>query len=394
MTLRGWCRMKYEMVKLSNVGKIITGNTPSKKNSGYYDDGNIPFIKPNNFIRDSISNLFESDEYLSISGSEAARMVNEGTVLVTCIGTIGNVGIASKKICFNQQINAIEPDNTKINSRYLAYTILKYKKQLKAIANAPVVPIINKTQFSLFEIPLPPLETQEKIVEVLDKAQALIDARKEQIRLMDELIQAQFIEMFGDPVTNPKGWKIKKLVEIGSLERGKSKHRPRNAPELLCGKYPLVQTGDIANAGLYIHNYSQTYSELGLQQSKMWNKGTLCITIAANIAKTSILGFDSCFPDSIVAFIPNSNVESMYVQIWFRFLQKIIENNAPESAQKNINLKILRDLDIPLPDIYIQKKFCKVIDMIEVERKRLNTSLTELENIYNSIMKKSFGNIL
>ena len=239
-----------------------------------------------------------------------------------------------------------------------------------------------------------PIETQKKIVEVLDKAQALIDARKEQIRLMDELIQAQFIEMFGDPVTNPKGWKIKKLVEIGSLERGKSKHRPRNAPELLCGKYPLVQTGDIANAGLYIHNYSQTYSELGLQQSKMWNKGTLCITIAANIAKTSILGFDSCFPDSIVAFIPNSNVESMYVQIWFRFLQKIIENNAPESAQKNINLKILRDLDIPLPDIYIQKKFCKVIDMIEVERKRLNTSLTELENIYNSIMKKSFGNIL
>ena len=92
---------------------------------------------------------------------------------------------------------------------------------------------------------------------------------------------------------------------MGELAREKSKNRPRNAPELLNGPYPLIQTGDIANAGIYLKEYTQTYSELGLKQSKMWKKGTLCITIAANIAKASILTFDACFPDSVVAFIPS-----------------------------------------------------------------------------------------
>ena len=154
---------------------------------------------------------------------------------------------------------------------------------------------------------------------------------------------------------------------------------------MLGGEYPLIQTGDISNAGLYIYEYNQTYSKLGLQQSKIWDKGTLCVTIAANIAKTTILGFDACFPDSIVAFIPKENIDSMYVQTWFGFLQKIIEASAPESAQKNINLKILNDLDIPLPDIDIQKKFCRVIDMIEKERNHMSISLIELENNYENI---------
>ncbi len=383
--------MKFQMTKLGDLGNIITGNTPSKAKKEYYDELIMPFIKPNNFDSISITSLSDADEYLSLKGSKVGRVVQEGAVLVTCIGTIGNVGIAEKEICFNQQINAIVVNEKKVINRYLAYAIIMRKKYLKAIANAPVVPIINKTQFSAFEIPLPPLETQKKIVEALDKAQALIDARKEQIRLMDELVQSVFIEMFGNPVTNPKGWEIKKLGEVGSLERGKSKHRPRNAPELLGGEYPLIQTGDISNAGLYIYEYNQTYSKLGLQQSKIWDKGTLCVTIAANIAKTTILGFDACFPDSIVAFIPKENIDSMYVQIWFGFLQKIIEASAPESAQKNINLKILNDLDIPLPDIDIQKKFCRVIDMIEKERNHMSISLIELENNYENIVHRSFG---
>lgn len=127
------------------------------------------------------------------------------------------------------------------------------------------------------------------------------------------MILSQFIEMFGDPVINSKGWEKKKLNELGELSRGKSKHRPRNAPELLGGQYPLVQTGDIASVSIYLKVYTQTYSELGLKKSKMWDKGTLCITIAANIAKTSILTFDAYFPDSVVAFIPNDKTNSMFI---------------------------------------------------------------------------------
>src|SRR5699024_9333217 len=116
-----------------------------------------------------------------------------------------------------------------------------------------------------------------------------------------------------------------------------SKHRPRNAPELLGGQYPLVQTGDIPKNNLYIERFTQTYSELGLQQSKLWPKGTLCITIAANIAHTGILTFDACFPDSVVGYM-SDQMSIVFVSLWFSFLQENIEKNAPQSAQKNINL--------------------------------------------------------
>lgn len=171
--------------------------------------------------------------------------------------------------------------------------------------------------------------------------------------------------MFGDPVTNSKGWEKVSLNELGELSRGKSKHRPRNAPELLGGPYPLVQTGDIANAGIYLKEYTQTYSEFGLKQSKMWNKGTLCITIAANIAKTSILTFDACFPDSVVAFIPNEKTNNMFIQFWMSFLQKILEDSAPESAQKNINLKILSEQKVIVPPIELQNQFADFVEQVD-----------------------------
>ena len=103
--------------------------------------------------------------------------------------------------------------------------------------------------------------------------------------------------MFRDPVHNNREFSEAVLPELGEFGRGVSKHRPRNAPELLGGEYPLIQTGDIASADLYITKYENTYSEIGFKQSRMWDSGTLCITIAANIAKTAILTFSSCFPD-------------------------------------------------------------------------------------------------
>src|ERR1035438_8892162 len=104
------------------------------------------------------------------------------------------------------------------------------------------------------------------------------------------------------------GWQLKKLIELGELSRGRSRHRPRHAPHLYGGPYPFIQTGDVKASGGRISSYQQTYSEAGLAQSRMWPAGTLCITIAANIAETGILAFPACFPDSIVGFVADSSV--------------------------------------------------------------------------------------
>lgn len=190
--------------------------------------------------------------------------------------------------------------------------------------------------------------------------------------------------MFGDPVTNSKGWKMESLSQIGTLGRGVSKHRPRNAPELLGGDYPLIQTGDVANSGLYIKEYNSTYSDLGLKQSKLWEKGTLCITIAANIAKTGVLNFDACFPDSIVGFIAGSKTNNIFINYWFASFQKLLEEQAPESAQKNINLKILSELKVILPPIELQQEFTKFIEQVDKLKFEVETSLKSLEEKLNS----------
>ena len=167
----------------------------------------------------------------------------------------------------------------------------------------------------LFELPiiLPDLATQKHITDIISYANKLIEICKSILEKTDTLVKSRFVEMFGNPITNSHNLPLKTLSELGELGRGISKHRPRNAPELLGGVYPLIQTGDVANASLYILDYNSTYSETGFKQSKMWSKGTLCITIAANIAKTAILTFDSCFPDSVVGFNANVSTNNIFI---------------------------------------------------------------------------------
>ncbi|MBB5185719.1 restriction endonuclease S subunit, partial [Faecalicoccus acidiformans] len=204
-----------------------------------------------------------------------------------------------------------------------------------------------------------------EITKTLDNVRKIIDDKESQLHKYDELIKARFVEMFGDPVLNSYELPEATLPELGELGRGVSKHRPRNDPKLLGGDYPLIQTGDVANADLYISSYNATYSDFGLKQSKKWDKGTLCITIAANIAKTAILEFDACFPDSVVGFVANDKTSNVFIHYWFSFFQKILESQAPESAQKNINLKTLSELKVIVPPVELQNEFVLFVRQVD-----------------------------
>lgn len=189
---------------------------------------------------------------------------------------------------------------------------------------------ITQEGLSKIEITVPDLEEQDQIAQELDSIKSILESYKKQLENYDDLIRSRFVEMFGDPVLNSDDLPEATLPDLGEFGRGVSKHRPRNDPKLLGGNYPLIQTGDVANADLYITSYNSTYSEYGLKQSKMWDKGTLCITIAANIAKTAILAFDACFPDSVVGFIANEMTDNIFIHYWFSFFQEILESQAPE----------------------------------------------------------------
>ncbi len=182
-------------------------------------------------------------------------------------------------------------------------------------------------------------------------------------------------------------WEYKCLDELGTVSRGRSKHRPRNDPSLFNGEYPFLQTADVKNANFYITEYSQTYNDKGLAQSKLWKKGTLCITIAANIADTAILRIDACFPDSIMGFIPYEDKSDVrYVKYCFDILQKQCQQISQGATQDNLSWKKLSTIKFPCPPIEIQKEIADILsaydELIENNQKQIKLLEEAAQRLY------------
>ena len=363
------------MAKLIDItGKAISGEWGTDDLVG----NGVPVLRTTNFTNIGVVNFNNVVTRQIVKKSISEKLLRYGDIIIEKSGgsdkqPVGRVVFfegENNKYLFNNFTGLLRVrDFCKWNPKYIFYSLFSN------YANGGTIPFENRTTglhnlqtdsyVNSVMIVERKIEEQTDIVTILDKVNQLINYEKKQLEDLDILVKSRFIEMFGDPVINSKGWITKRLPELGTLSRGMSKHRPRNAPELLGGPYPLIQTGDVANADGYIKEYTSTYSELGFRQSKMWPKGTLCITIAANIAKTAILEFASCFPDSIVGFNAYSDVTNEYIHHWFTFVQRIIEEQAPESAQKNINMKILSNLKVMVPDKNIQHEYVDFLKQVD-----------------------------
>jgi len=184
-----------------------------------------------------------------------------------------------------------------------------------------------------------------------------------------------------------QNWTTKPLYELGNFNRGKSKHRPRNDNKLFIGgKYPLIQTGEIKESQLYIRKHTKNYNEFGLKQSKLWPTNTLCITIAANIAETALLGYPMCFPDSVVGFNAFEDESSeLFMHYIFSYIKKAIQNTAIGSIQDNINIDYLTNLDFKIPTKPYQDKVVKVLSSLDLKIELNDHINTELEQMAKTL---------
>jgi type I restriction enzyme S subunit len=250
----------------------------------------------------------------------------------------------------------------------------------------------------LAKIPIPPLPEQQRIVALLDEAFAGLATAKANAERNLQNARAIF-ESHLQTVFSQRGvgWVEKTLEDVSiTFGRGKSKHRPRNDPELYGGKYPFIQTGDIRNADHFITAYSQTYNEVGLSQSKLWPNGTICITIAANIAETAILGFDACFPDSVIGVVANPDeAETGFIEYLLQSFKARIQAMGKGSAQANINLATFEDQRFPFPSVIKQKELVEFLDHLAAETQRLTRlyerKLAALEELKKSLLHQAFN---
>lgn len=248
-------------------------------------------------------------------------------------------------------------------------------------------------------IPVPPLPEQQRIVGILDEAFAGIATAKanaeKNLRNASALFESKLQGLFSQ--AKQENWPQKKLADIGNtFGRGKSRHRPRNEPKLYGGKYPFIQTGDVRNAERVVESYSQTYSEMGLAQSKLWPKGTICITIAANIAETAILGFDACIPDSIIGLIVDEKeAETVFVLYLLRSFKAHLQAQGKGFAQHNINMGTFENQLFPIPALSVQRKIVATLEALAKESQRLESlyhqKLAALDALKKSLLHQAFN---
>jgi type I restriction enzyme S subunit len=209
-----------------------------------------------------------------------------------------------------------------------------------------------------------------------------------------EILESRKVETVELPEI-PDEWTWIYLPALGHMSRGKSKHRPRNAPHLYGGPYPFIQTGDIAQSGGLITSHQQTYSEAGLAQSHLWPSGTICITIAANIANSALLTYPACFPDSVVGLIPDKSLcVKEFAEFFIRTARSNLDQFAPATAQKNINIEILSDVAVPLPPLAEQKEIVRRVEamfkLADTIEKRLAAASLRAEKLTQAILAKAF----
>ena len=271
--------------------------------------------------------------------------------------------------------------------------------------NGSTIPHIYFKDYKNEPFPILPLPEQKRIVSILDRAFEAIDKAKtntEQNLINTKELFESYLQGVFDPSTRSgqegEDWEEKRLKDIAiDFSRGKSKHRPRNWDGLYGGKYPFIQTGEVRNANKYVLDYSKTYNEVGLAQSKLWKKGTICITIAANIAETAILDFDSCFPDSIIGLQVDpqkANLDFTYYLL--QYFKAELQKLGKGSAQDNINLGTFENQYFPIPkSLQKQNQIVQKLDALSTETKKLEAiyqqKLDDLEELKKSILQQAFN---
>ncbi|NCB69758.1 MAG: restriction endonuclease subunit S [Bacteroidia bacterium] len=377
---KGW-----EIKRLGEICDLSAGGDVPKGN--YSDDKTEQF---------SIPIYANGEKNDGLYGYTDIVKVSKPSITISARGTIG---FSLKRIepfyPIVRLIVATPKNLDNLSLEFLNYGI----KNIDFKHSGTSIPQLTVPMIRNYEIPLPPLPEQQRIVSILDEAFAAIakvKANAEQnLKNARELFESSLKQVFE---VKGNDWEEKLLKDIAlQFGRGKSKHRPRNWAGLFNGKYPFIQTGDVRNASKYVNDFSQTYNEVGLAQSKLWHKGTICITIAANIAETAILGFNACFPDSIIGLQVNPQKADLdFTYYLLQYFKSELQKLGKGSAQDNINLGTFENKLFPFPkSLEKQQEIVKTLNTLLFETQKLEgiyqQKLQNLEEMRKSILQKAFN---
>ena len=386
-------------LSISEFCRTGSGGTPNRSKNEYYEDGTIPWIKSGELSQSLIGS---AEEFITEKGmsESSAKLLKPGAILIAMYGaTVGQVSRLAIHAATNQAICHIYPD-TKICFPDYLYRFLKGSKdRLLAQRVGGGQPNISQRIIRDLQIPLPPLAEQKRIAQILDKADALRAKRREALAQLDALLQATFLDMFGDPVTNPKGWEVGTLSDVvKQLDGGKNIAQAEYETKFKVLKVSAVTTGT------YLPNESKYLPEdFDVPESYFVNKGDLLISRANT---TELIGATAyvwdtpnniALPDKIWKFIwkPEAEVEPLFVyqlsqqQEFRRELGS--RASGTSGSMKNIAKPKLLGLPIPLPPLSLQHQFATIVEQAEAQKTRMRAQLAELDTLFAALQQRAFS---
>ncbi|MFA2893634.1 restriction endonuclease subunit S [Acinetobacter pittii] len=384
---------EWVTAKFKDVAKVVTGKTPQTSKTEYYG-GDIPFVSPAD-LNESV--LGKTKIYLTKQGADQVYIVPKNTVLVSCIGSLGKLAIVNKEVCFNQQINGLIFDESKIFPKYGFYFAQTLKPQLEKASSSTTLPIVNKSRFSELEIKYPSLAEQRRIASILDQADELRQKRQQAIEKLDQLLQATFIDMFGDPISNPKGWDVGCIGDmLESVKYGSSDKAT------LEGEIPILRMNNLTYSGEMDLTDLKYITKVQADEKYLVKEGDILFNRTNSkelVGKTAI--YVGPEPMAYAGYLVRARTKANYAPEYISaFLNSPWGKEKLQSMCKsivgmaNINAKEFQSIVLPIPPENEQIQFKNKVLTIREKKRLLINQLSILDTLFKSLQNQAFsGNL-
>jgi len=385
--------MSWENVRLGDVCNVIAGY--AFKSELFKNEG-IPLLRISNIVEGEIS---FKEECVRVEDSKSSSLskfkVQKNDILVALSGaTTGKFGVYKlDQVAFlNQRVGLIRATK-KLDQRYFYHYLNILKKEIMHTAQGAAQPNISTNEIIDFQIPLPPLPIQKRIAEILDAADALKRKDQELLKKYDELAQAIFINMFGEPVKNEKGWEVKTICEFGEISTGNTP--PRADVENYDSKYiEWIKTDNIDEDMLFVTNSSEYLSKKGAKRGRITPSGSLLVACIAggieSIGRAALTDREVSFNQQINSIEPNSNVKSLFLYFLFKYSRKHIQNQASNGMKRMLSKGEFEKIKMILPDLNVQQEFENKIGQLIIQKEQMRHTFFNSQNLFNSLIQKAF----
>jgi type I restriction enzyme S subunit len=383
----------FPILPLGKICILHSGGTPRRSNNKYYG-GNIPWAKIADLDTEN-GIVVDTEEYITVEGLQAInnRIFPKGSILLAMYGSIGKLANAGRDISCNQAILGIQiKDKEHLDINYLRLWLTSIKATLEFQGRGVTQQNISKSIVEKLEIPLPPLEEQRRIAAILDKADGVRRKRKEAIRLTEELLKSTFLEMFGDPVTNPKGWEIAKLGDFGKILTGNTP--PRSVSENYGDEIEWIKSDNITTPEHFLTQAEEKLSAKGKKIARTVPNGSVLVTCIAgsrsSIGRAALTDREVAFNQQINAVVPNSDVDPYFLYGQLFVAQHLVQAQSTDSMKGMVNKSKFSSIEFIKPPSQKQQKFGKWFLGFHRYYMNLISGEEQSENLFNSLLQKAF----